>query len=497
MEEDSTATMVADLNVTQAGATQPMEAPFGPTASPDSAPAAAVTPTSANAVPASSVPPAEPSNVAALDGLGANIASSVAAPSVAKSARRIKGGAELGRRNRTDLSYWNPEVEVEEGHESSLERITQRAEWVTRPSCAAPLPDGWQLPLGTTEQFFRSIQETIAEHALLSKRASSLLAFFSLSSWFADCLGIAPCLTISGSAEEGDRVLQTLRTFCHNPKMMSGINIANLKTIPWHAPSTLLFYEPNLTKQMATFLGCSTRRGYLHGRWNDYKDFYGSKAIYLGEDGPAGGKLQWSLHVNATAAIPTTARMAPPLTDSVVQIFQNQLLGHRLKNLIKVENSTFDASALPADIRPVANALGACVVGSPKLQSELISLLAPQVEQRLADRASSLEGMTIEAILSLAHQGKSKLLAGEIATEVNIIAEVRGELLRFQPENIGHALKKQGLFTRRLGKDGRGLVVDQPILIRVHELAQVHGVGLDVDERNLHCPLCAENKPVM
>jgi hypothetical protein len=158
--------------------------------------------------------------------------------------------------------------------------------------------------------------------------------------------------------------------------MMSGLNIANLKTIPWHAPSTLLFYEPNLTKQMATFLGCSTRRGYLHGRWNDYKGFYGSKAIYLGEEGPAGGKLQWSLHVNATAAIPTTARMAPPLTDSVVQIFQNQLLGHRLKNLIKVENSTFDASALPADIRPVANALGACVVGSPKLQNELISLLA-------------------------------------------------------------------------------------------------------------------------
>ena len=110
MEEDSTATMVDDLNVSQAGAAPPMEALLEPTASPGPAPADSVTPTSANAEPASSVPPAEPSNAPASDGLLDNIAASVAAPSVAKSVRRIKGGAELGRRNRTDLDYWNPEV---------------------------------------------------------------------------------------------------------------------------------------------------------------------------------------------------------------------------------------------------------------------------------------------------------------------------------------------------------------------------------------------------
>jgi hypothetical protein len=83
-----------------------------------------------------------------------------------------------------------------------------------------------------------------------------------------------------------------------------------------------------------------------------------------------------------------------------------------------------------------------CVVGSPKLQSELISLLAPQAEQRYADRSSGLEGMTIEAILSLSHQGKSKLLAGEIAVKVNGIGKARGERLEFKPENIGHTLKR-------------------------------------------------------
>jgi hypothetical protein len=106
--------------------------------------------------------------------------------------------------------------------------------------------------------------------------------------------------------------------------------------------------------------------------------------------------------------------------------------------------------------------------------------------------------MTIEAILSLSHQGKSKLLAGEIATEVNCISKARGGRLEFKPENIGHSLKTLGLITHRLGKDGRGLVVDQPTLARVHELAVVYGgVGLDTEDKNLHCPLCAENKRVM
>ena len=68
----------------------------------------------------------------------------------------------------------------------------------------------------------------------------------------------------------------------------------------------------------------------------------------------------------------------------------------------------------------------------------------------------------------------------------------------FKPENIGHALKMLGLITQRLGKDGRGLVVDQPTLAQVHGLAVMYGcVGSDAEDKNLHCPLCAENKRVM
>ena len=219
----------------------------------------------------------------------------------------------------------------------------------------------------------------------------------------------------------------------------------------------------------------------------------------MGEDLPVDRTPRYSVYVNATAKAGITVRKMKPLTESSVTALLNQLVCYRSKNLVKAYESDFDApGSLPADVRPIANALGACVADSPALQSELISLLAPYIEQRLADHSASLEGVTIESILSLAHQGKSRLLAREIAAEVNRISKARGERLEYKAENIGHALKKVGLVTKRLGKEGRGLVVDQTTLMRVHELAAGYGgVGLDAGDENLHCHLCTEKKWVM
>ena len=496
MQENAVATMNGTSSLSRAGAASQAEAPVEPLAVPAPGPEDVTSPTGANveSAAAATVRPTVSSNLPASDDLSADPTTS-ATPPVAKQINWIEGGFERGRgHSLTEVALWRPKVAVEAGHETSLIQIVKRAKGVRLASYGTPLPTGHS-GYGTTGELFTLIRRTIAEQALLPQEASSLLSYFVLSSWFPDALPLAPCLTITGSAEQGDRVLQTLRILCRNPLLMIGINVHNLKTIYWDPTPTLLFNEQNLTKQKATFLGCSTRRGYLQGAWFEYKDLYSSKAIYVGDEMPVGRKIQWSLHVNAPAVI--KARLARPLDDSAVVELQRQLLGYRVNNLIKVENSTFDAPGLPADIRPVANALGSCVVGSSKIQSELISLLTPQVEQQLADRSSSLEGMTLEAVLSLAHQGHSKLLGGEIATTVNVIAKTRGERPDFKPENIGHTLKKLGLFTRRLGKDGRGLVVDQPTLIRIHELAEVHGVGLEPDAGNLHCPLCAENKRVI
>jgi hypothetical protein len=47
--------------------------------------------------------------------------------------------------------------------------------------------------------------------------------------------------------------------------------------------------------------------------------------------------------------------------------------------------------------------------------------------------------------------------------------------LNYSAETVGHRLKKVGLFTRRLGKAGKGLVRDLATMARLHELAAMYG----------------------
>jgi hypothetical protein len=305
-------------------------------------------------------------------------------------------------------------------------------------------------------------------------------------------------MVVIGSPYEGDLVLNALRNFCRYPLMLGGINTNDLKKINWQIPPTLLSFEPNLTKQMASLLGCSTRRGYMVGGAGNYKDFYGAKGFYIGEEVSADRVPRCSVQVNVHPTASACAKQkASRLTETEVQKLQNELLNYRLKNLVRVYNSDFDPSILTSDTRAIATALGACIVDSTRLQSELVSLLTPVADQQYEDRSTGPEGLTLEATLSLAHAGKAQILVHEVATEVNRTALARGERLRHSAETIGHVLKKVGLVTRRIGKAGKGLVMDTATLKRAHELAAGYGVGFDRDEKNLHCPLCLENKQLM
>lgn len=109
--------------------------------------------------------------------------------------------------------------------------------------------------------------------------------------------------------------------------------------------------------------------------------------------------------------------------------------------------------------------------------------------------ANTAEAIVLEATLNLCHEGKPKLFAGEIATEANRIGKARGERVIYSAENVGHLLKKLGLITRRLGKAGRGLVMDLATIAKAHKFAAMYGgVGLEPEKNNLHCSLCVQNK---
>ena len=50
----------------------------------------------------------------------------------------------------------------------------------------------------------------------------------------------------------------------------------------------------------------------------------------------------------------------------------------------------FNASGLPPEANPIANALGSFIVDAPELQAELVSLLMPQARQQIAEHCGDL-----------------------------------------------------------------------------------------------------------
>lgn len=500
MKEFITTTSASGPGLSQTEATQNVNITVGSTeatALPAADPVLATSLDEAPLVPSAGAPPNMSSPTTPLDA-STTVVVGDPEPVVANRVRKISCIEEIVR-SKTGITSWKPAFEAAEGSESGITAIVRRAELVRSPLNATPVPTG-TAPYGTTDELFTRLQEAIAAQAFLPAQTSALLAYWAISTWFSDGLSLAPGLGIVGPLYEGDLVLRALRNFCRYPlMMMTGITTTDLKNVKWYLPPTLLFYEPNVTKQLASLLGCTTRRGYLVGDAGGYKDFFGPKAFYLGEevsiDRTPRCSVQVTVHPTATTSATPTAL---PQTESIIQALQNQLLQYRLKNLVKVYNSDFDAPALTSDTRTIANALGACIIDSPKLQFELMSLLEAVAEQRQTDRSTGLEGVTLESTLYLCHGGKTEILVGEIATEVNRITKARGERLNFSAEMIGHQIKKVGLSTRRLGKMGKGLVMDLATIARIHELAAVYGcVGLDHDENNLHCALCSENRQVM
>ena len=227
-------------------------------------------------------------------------------------------------------------------------------------------------------------------------------------------------------------------------------------------------------------------------------DYFGSKAIYVGEDLPMRSVLQNYLHVNASPAPGTESQRALPLSEETMQDLQNQLLLYRVKNLPSVFRTDFNVSSVSSEVTSIANALGKCIVDAPGLRDELVSLLTPYSEQQIAERLDDLGTLAVGTALSLCHQGKDQILVGEIAAGVNQTLKERGERLQYSAEKVGHRLKKAGLPSRRLSAAGNGFVLDHPTQVLLHEVAAVYGcVGSTNDSENLHCSLCEQKKQLM
>ncbi len=129
------------------------------------------------------------------------------------------------------------------------------------------------------------------------------------------------------------------------------------------------------------------------------------------------------------------------------------------------------------EVAAIAQVLGMPLASEPHLQHGIMELLQERDEQSRVDSATSLDGLVLRAVLTYCHQeSPQKVLVGKIAEAANDIYREEGESLRISSETVGHVLKNLGLYSRRLGNAGRGLILDKSTQSQAHRLAYAYDV---------------------
>jgi len=137
---------------------------------------------------------------------------------------------------------------------------------------------------GSTRELVDSIVALLRSHAPLAEKDCSLVAYWSIATWFLDCLPFLPSLIVTGSALAADRLLRTLAAVCRRPLALADLSSAVLLTLPLNGlKPTLLIRKPQLNNRLAALLDASNQPGYLAGRGKNFNELYFAKCIYVGE----------------------------------------------------------------------------------------------------------------------------------------------------------------------------------------------------------------------
>ena len=337
----------------------------------------------------------------------------------------------------------------------------------------------------TTREPFDEIVALLKKHVMLPAKECSLLAYWSIATWFTDYLPFVPSVVISGPASTADLLLRTLAAVCRRSVLLGELSPRILRKLPIaDFTPTLLIREVQLNRYTSALLNASAQPGYLFFDGESFEQFYCPKCTYVGELFKDPSSTSNSIQINLGGSV---LRSPGPLpTEGQITYFQNRLLAYRLLNHDKVAAANFHVSGFRPEISLMAEALGAAIVDDVDLQRGIIDVWKDRDEQTRVDRATGVNGVVLRAVLFHCHQKAQRKFVREIAATANQFYADDGELLRVSSETVGHVLKYLGLYSRRLGNAGRGLIFDKATQAQAHRLSQAHDV-LTAEPSCEHC----------
>ena len=380
---------------------------------------------------------------------------------------------------------------------STSARFDENGKVFVPPTLNGDLEKAFVLPssvadFGSTLALFDDLRRLFQEHRGLSEESVSKAAFCALATWFPE--NTAPLLLVSSpDASESRLLVDLLRCACRRSIYISDITSGGLWSLPLWLHPTVIMDQPKPTKELLRVVRAMSRPGVRVPRNGCLVDVY--CPIVLCTEAPVSDSwlLQNSIQIEIMATAARFPKITPHAPREISRELQAKLLSYRLRNFVKVQRSTFDAPQLAFPTREIARTLGDCIVDDHELQSSIISLLEEQDEDTRIRRTMTFEAIVIEAGLFFCHEQEKRESAyvGEFATVSNAILEGRGEQIELEPRAAGDILRSVGLFTRRLGPAGRGILLVSEIRRRIHELAWRFAVR-SIEDGVDRCRFCTE-----
>jgi hypothetical protein len=341
---------------------------------------------------------------------------------------------------------------------------------------------------GSTYEMFVQIFDLFLRHGVCEDSAT-ISTFFAFTSWFPEFLPVAPLLVITGTEAEARLFLQLLTCFVRHALPLAEINVATFDCIPMHIQPTMLInhVDPSMWKVLSA--SNHPHAYFPNKKWVTNR--YCIKAVFAGSTlGGVGSDA--ILDISCTLSGEMLPVFNGAALEEIAAYFQPRLLDYRLKHVLQVRDSDFDATTFPIPFRILARALGSCIVDAPELQADIVRLLESQGEVLRASRMIDPNCVAIEALLTHCHgeNGPIRVGVNEIATTATAIMADRGETAVFESKRMGNHLRLLGFRAKR---DSKGYAIHLAPDVRrlIHRLARDHRAA-DSKQAVPGCPDCAE-----
>jgi hypothetical protein len=339
---------------------------------------------------------------------------------------------------------------------------------------------------GSERKLFTESINLFEKYTGLARPDAALVAAWSCSTWFPDCVSSPPTLVIS-SPDMGPVItlFRMLRCLGRRSLLLADINRAGFLSIMALQP-TLLINQSSRSSKILDLWGTSNHRGvWVVGNRGSVCNAVGAKAVY---GGMADTWTAEAIHL----ALPGRHDF-PPLDEhdeaEIADRLQPQWLMYRLHNFRKVGESRAAVRQSGFPDSEIARNLAACIRAEPDIAQAIAPILQRQHQDAEARHGCDVSVAIVEVIWAPYH-ATEEIATSKIAQLVNALLRARGETLEYNPIEIGWKLKNLGLDRQR---NGGGMVL-QPSKANglvIHQLAQRFGLKL---RPNIGCADCCERE---